>query len=76
MLKLIKRNIYYFNYYNAFSSISFANFDRVFTLGILGQGGANLEEKLTRDQLATISVRLMGLEYLKDNYNKRVILKM
>ena len=54
-----------------FSSISFANFDRVFTLGILGQGGANLEEKLTRDQLATISVRLMGLEYLKDNYNKK-----
>ena len=54
-----------------FSSISFANFDRVFTLGILGQGGANLEEKLTRDQLATVSVRLMGLEYLKDNYNKK-----
>lgn len=54
-----------------FSSFSYANYDRVFSLGILGQGGANLDGKLSREQLATVAVRLMGIEYLKDSYNNK-----
>lgn len=54
-----------------FSSLSFANNDRVTSLGIIGQGGSNLGDKLSRDQLATVAVRLMGIEHLKSNYDKK-----
>lgn len=39
---------------------------RVFQLGIMGQGNLDLNKNLSRAELATIAVRLMGLEYMKD----------
>lgn len=39
--------------------------NRVFQLGIMGQGVLDLDKELSREELATIAVRLKGLEYLK-----------
>ncbi|MBU5313146.1 S-layer homology domain-containing protein [Tissierella carlieri] len=39
---------------------------RVFQMGIMGQGSIDLDKKISREELATIAVRLKGLEYLKD----------
>lgn len=35
-------------------------------MGIMGQGSIDLDKNISRAELATIAVRLMGLEYLKD----------
>ena len=39
---------------------------RVFQMGIMGQGRIDLDKKISREELATIAVRLKGLEYMKD----------
>lgn len=50
-----------------------SNFDtlvdnsRVFQLGIMGQGKLDLDKELSREELATIAVKLKGLEYTKNS---------
>lgn len=43
---------------------------RVFQMGIMGQGSIDLDKNISRAELATIAVRLMGLEYMKDFQKK------
>lgn len=59
------------------SSIAYgSDYSRVQNLGLIGQGAGNWENKITRAELATIAVRLVGMEnqlYLyQDNIYKDV----